>query len=256
MANRKKVWMAQVDPRLPEDPKFIRYARMLRPHLEKLENIHEHVAFGLLVRLWCVTMRDDDTGKLDSAPEEIAEKLKWVGPPVEALIDALLNCGRTSVDPDKPGFVETRPDGYAIYKWAEWQNDPAGKRERWAEAKRSMRQQKGGPPAPTSPPADFGPKEESVRQILQAMTGAKTPGSPAQKREYAAAWIERPDVGGARVLEILMSPEARGQGIFWLDARLGGRPSGGNGSTQKSNIDKLKEWAKGSTPPATAGGKA
>ena len=225
MGKRKKVWMVQVDPRLLDDPKFLRYARMAREDVMKLENLYEHAALGILIRLWMVTMRDDDTGKLDPAPEETAEKLKWVGPPPEALLNGLLNCGKTSVEQDKPGFIEQSPEGLRIYKWAEWQNDPAGKREKWAEAKRRGRP--GGttppPPPPAEEKAEIGPKDECVRQILKAMKQAHTPGSPQQKSEYARAWIERPGIGGAKVLEVLMHPDSRGQDVFWLNARLGGK---------------------------------
>ena len=228
MANRKKVWMAGVDPRLPDDPKFLRFARKMREEVMKLENLHEHAAFGVLVRLWCVTMRDDDTGNLGPAPEELAERVKWLGPAPEALIQGLLDAGKTSVDQDKPGFIERTPDGFRVYKWAEYQNDPAGKREKWAEAKRKHRG--GGSPtppaaaaAPEEPPAEIGPKDECVRQILKAMAQAHITGHPKQKAEYARAWIERPGIKGSDVLELLMHPDARTMSVLWLNDRLGGK---------------------------------
>ena len=231
---------------------------MIRNDVSLLENLYEHAALGVLVRFWCVVMRDEDSGKLSNwAPEEIAEKIGWFGPLPDGLIRALLDCGKTSVAPDAPGFIEKLPNGFAVYKWNEWQNDPAGTREKWKEQRKNRFAPPGAKKADAeAPKKEIGPKEECVRQILQAMSAAKIPGSPIQKREYAAAWIERPGVGGAKVLEVLMSPEARGQGVFWLDAQLGGRPASVNGPSQKSTIDKLKEWAKGGAPPATAGGKA
>jgi len=250
MAARKKVWMAGVDPRLPDDPKFLRFARMIREDVMKLENLHEHAAFGLLVRLWCVVMRDDDTGKLDPAPEDLAERVKWIGPAAETLIQALLDAGKTSVDKDRPGFIERTPDGFRVYKWAEYQNDPSGRREKWAEAQRKRR---GGgappspPPPPDEPPIEFGPKDESVRQILKAMKTAHTPGSPKQKAEYARAWIERPGIGGAKVLEVLMHPDSRGQDVFWLNAQLGGKagPKPMDKSHEERVADLRKKFVEG-----------
>lgn len=251
MAKRKKVWMVQVDPRLIDEPKFKRFARMVKEDVLALDNLYEHAAYGLLVRLWGAVMTYDDTGKLDPAPEDVAEKVDWHGPPPERLIAALLDCGKNSVEPNKPGFIVKTENGYEVYKWAEWQNDPAGKRERWAEAKRRAKTPQPTPPPPSK---EIDARGESVRQILQAMKQANTPGGKAMKEEYVAAWCARPGIGAKKVLELLWSPEAKGQNIFWLDSQLGGKPLQGGAKGGAGVVGAMKDWVdKGM--PAQGGGK-
>lgn len=246
---RKKVWMTQVDWRLVDDDKFFRFTEMIRTDLPKLESLYEHAALGILIRLWLNTMRVDDTGVLSPAPEVIARQIKWVGPPPENLIKALLDCGKTSVEPDNAGFIERTPDGFKVHDWEEHQNNPVLKRETWAENKRRWRGGKAGaPPPPPAPAPDpepvpgFGPKDESVRQILKAMKGAHITGGDAQKKQYARAWIERQGVGGAKVLELLMNPLAQGQDVFWLNTQLGGK--GGPKQAEKSHTEAVDDLRK------------
>lgn len=262
MSDPKKGFKVKVDPGLPDESKFKRFHRMIRDHVAKLRDPSELVALGVLLKFWLAVMRKKDDGQLLGwGPEDIAIDCGWDGPPLEALMQALLECGKNSVEPEAKGFLVPLTNGYAVYKWAEWQGDPSGTRAAWAERARRSREnfkkRRAGAAAAKEPKPDIGPKEESVRQILQAMSKAHTPGSHQQKAEYARAWLERPGVGGAKVLEVLWSPEARGQGVFWLDSRLGGtapaKPAGTTGGKPPSTLDALKKWA--GVPPAAGEGK-
>lgn len=244
MANRKRGWKVEVDKDLPANYKLRRLSKIIKAEIQGIDRVEEIIAIGLLVRLWCAVMREEDSGELAGwTPEKIAHYVGWDGPDPQTLINALCECGMSSANLSAPGFLEKTENGYRIHEWAEWQNDPIGTRVKWAE-----RQKRANPPKRSQgAPPEIGPKEECVRQILQHMSTAKIPGSAAQKREYATAWVERANVGAEKVVEMLMSPESRGQTIFWLDAQLGGRPAAQKSS---SMVEELKKWAKGGPAPA------
>ena len=248
MSDPTKGWKVQVDPDLPDEPKFLRLAALIKSDVHKLDRLEELVAAGLLLRLWCLTMKREDTGTLHGwAPEEIATRCGWIGDvKQDRFIEAMLNCGKTSTRKDGPGFLtQTGPD-YEVYRWNEWQNNPAGTRQKWRDYRTQRREAKKGlnPEKPGAAGDSSG-----VKLLLDRMRECHITGTPQQKREHAEAWLA---TGRAQRAETLIMGEGKGKGIFWLAKVMDGNGAQHNQSTKEI----LEKWAKdGDAKDAAAKGE-
>lgn len=218
MSDSTKGWKVKVNPDLPDDPKLLRLATMLKVDVKKLDRLEEIVALGLVMKLWCLTMRREDSGVLAGwAPEDIALACGWVGDvQPDTFVNALLNCGRNSTKKDGKGFLAQAGPDYEVYKWREWQNDPAGSRKKWRDATASRRAVgKGSPQQKTGSSGT----SSGVKLLLDRMRECHITGSVQQKREHAEAWLA---AGLAQKAEGLIMGEGKSKGIFWLAKALEG----------------------------------
>lgn len=143
MSDHTKGWKVQVDPEFPNDPKLKRLAIMIEPDIQKLTpfQLRELVAMGTVLKLWCLTMRKEDSGSyVGWAPEDVALQCGWEGPPAESWIKAMVECGRNSTHKDNKGFLEVSKEKIVVHEWREWQNDPAGQRQKWREYRAQRRE--------------------------------------------------------------------------------------------------------------------
>jgi hypothetical protein len=222
MKDPKKGWRVQVDSGLPGDAKLRRLAALIKPEVSKLVNPEELISLGVLLKLWCFTMRSHDTGKLDGlAADDLALECGWVGPEAASLVSALMTCGQNAKKKDGRGFLTENDHGYEVHEWALWQNDPAGKREYWRAYRENKRS---GDKAPGRRGESPAPKEgdEVMRQILQEMRTQKITGALHQKREQIEAWRAQGMSGGDIHALIKNNP---GKDIFWLRSFAEKKPS-------------------------------
>jgi hypothetical protein len=237
MSDPTKGWKVRVDPLITDEPKFISLARAIKPDIHKIDRLEEIVALGLLVRLWCATMKKEDTGTLHGwAPEEIAIRCGWIGDVTpERFINALLNCGKTSTRKDGPGFlVQPGPD-YEVYRWADWQNDPAGQRKEWRERSAAKTKAKKNAKPPISTPSPSG-DDTVVKTMLQLMDECGVRGTPLQKRDAIKSWRISGNIERA---QSVIGKDGKGKDIFWVSKAVDG-PSAADKRTKEST-DSIRD---------------
>jgi len=237
MSDPSKGWKVQVDPDLPDEPKFLRLAAMIKVDVHKLERLEDLVAAGLLLRLWCLTMKREDTGTLHGwAPEEIATKCGWVGDvKPDRFIEAVLNCGKTSTRKDGPGFlIQTGPD-YEVYRWNEWQNDPAGTRQKWRDIRAARREAKKNENHQAPKPSPSG-DDTVTKTMLQLMEECGVRGTPLQKRDAIKSWRV---AGNIERAQSVIGKDGKGKDIFWVSKAVDG-PSTADKRTKEST-DSIRD---------------
>lgn len=237
-----KGWKVQVDPDLPGDPKLLRLAATIKADVHKLDRLEEIVALGLLIKLWCFTMRREDSGVLHGwAPEDVARECGWTGDVDPAkFIEGMLNCGRTSIRKDGKGFiVQTGPD-YEVHKWKEWQNDPEGTRKKWRQWRTDRRERKksGGETATPEPKTGQAGDDTVTRTMLQLLKDCHITGSMQQKRDHIGAWRA---AGVIEKAQSVITGIGKGKDIFWIAKALNGTPAAAALGPAADSISKIRD---------------
>lgn len=203
--------------------------------LAKLLDIDQAYAFGLTVSLWEKVWTEEvwDARLSGWEPQDIAHACRWTYD-IEMLVTALYDAGVLCSEKCRHGKPS---DGVpVVHDWVEEQGPLVKKLQ--ADRSRSRGEREG---QDVAPPAQASEGEDTVtKTLMHHADRAKIRGRKDTLRSYIEGWRADNAIGAEKVEKLLMSPEAAGKDIIWLNKALSGNGSKNPEQRGKDIVDEVK----------------